>query len=302
MIINKPKILFIGCNENQIPYLHEIKRRDFYVVGIDQNNDCPGKQFCDSFYKISYDDYDEMIRIGMQESFNKDCKVFTASSQFAHKGAAIFAEYFEINYPKEVSVDFCLDKTIYYSYFLKEKIPLPKTYFIQTFEEMEEIITNSKVSSFYLKSDFSKSPNYVYKINLENYKDKAVFWGRDRYLKNNYILQEEFFGISLRINVFGDRYNVIDFISGEKTNSFDHLLLKFGVINVLKSIIHFLGMTHWLIKFDVIVNERSFVVIDIGLDPPSRMRRIYLKSNINFFKHYVNQYIDKNISFPNLKD
>lgn len=293
------KVLFLGCNSNQIPYMLEIRRQGYYIVGVDVNKDCNGIEFCDKFYNVGYNDFDELINIGILEHFTNKSKIFTASAQFAYAGAATFANYFNIVYPKLEKINFCLDKVKYYEYFKQNNIPIPKTFYIRNKIELFDVINlNLEVTNFYLKSDYSKNPNYVYRLNKNNIDNLNIFWGNDRYLRDCYILQEEFIGTSLRINVYGNRFNVIDFETGKKTNLFHMKIAEFNVIQILKKLISYLGMENWLLKFDIILNDSGFVLIDIGLDPPSRMLNFAMQNNINFHEHYINQYLNYDITYP----
>jgi hypothetical protein len=302
-MMNKIKVLFLGCNESQIPYLTEIKMQNYFVVGVDLNDNCKGKYLCDKFYNIGYDNFEELLSVGEKENFTFSSKVFTAGAQFAHRGAAVFAKHFNIKYPSLEKIDFCLDKVKYYDYFLKNCIPLPKTFYIINKSDLiEKINNNNEIKNFYLKSDYSKNPNYVYRLNRNTYDSVNIFWGRDRYLVNCYILQEEFVGVSVRINVYGNRFNVIDFETGVKTDKHHDLINKFKIFNVLEKIIGYLEMEFWLLKFDIIINQGGFVIIDIGIDPPSRMLSCALQNNINFYKHYCNLYLNSLSTFPKLLD
>ena len=293
------KILFLGCNHNQVPYIEELKKMNFYVVGVDGNKNSPGLNLCDSFYNLRYDNYDDLIEVGKKEKFTSDDKVFTASAQFAHRGASIFANFFKINYPKLELIDFCLDKTSYYNYFIKNNIPIPRTYYIKNENDLVDKLDNYNSNKwFFLKSDYSKNPNYVYRINRKSLNQTNIFWGRDRYLVNHYILQEEFIGQSLRINVFGDNFNIINFNNSVFTSKYNKMLKSFGTIEKLKEIISFLNMKNWLLKFDIIVNESSYVVLDIGIDPPSRMLKKSKEVGVNFYKYYLNQYLNNKINYP----
>ena len=49
---------------------------------------------------------------------------------------------------------------------------------------------------------------------------------------------------------------------------------------------------------DIILNEKEYVVLDIGMDPPFRMNKDALNNGINFAKHYLDQFLDNNISYP----
>ena len=299
----KTKILFLGCNHNQIPYLEELSNRGYKIIGADLNIDAPGKFYCHNFYNIGYDDLDGLLQIGRNENFTSSDKIFTASAQFAYKGNAHFASYFKIPYPEEEVIDFCLDKVAYYKFFLKNNIPLPKTKFIKTKNQLVSELSNENLSKwFWLKSDFSKNPNYVYRINCSSPVRDDIFWGNDRYLKNYYILQEEYPGVSLRLNIYGDRFNVIDFVSSEYTNKYHKEIIDFGVINKLKSLMKELKIYNWLVKFDIILNEEGYAVLDIGLDPPSRMKNKAINLGINFEKYYLDQYLDNKIQYPKILD
>ncbi len=297
------KLLFIGCNHDQLPYLLELKKYQFDIIGTDMNPNAPGKELCNEFYHVAYDDLDGLIEIGINEKFKSDDKVFTASAQFAHKGAAHFAHKFDINYPTENSIDLCLDKTLFYKQFQKLDISIPKTHFISDKNEFINAISSlDNSSNYYLKSDFSKNPNYVYKFNPMNVDIENIFWGRDRYLKNHYILQKEFIGESLRINVYGKRFNVFQFGPMKKITSEKAKIIKFGVIRSLLKFIKNQQLEEWLIKFDIILSEDDYVVLDVGLDPPFRMVNESKLQNINFAKYYLRHYLDQQVEYPESLD
>ena len=94
------KILFLGCNHNQIPYLQELSKRNYRIIGVDLNSNAPGKSYCHSFYNIGYDDNDGLLELGKKENFKSSDKVFTASAQFAYKGGAFFCLLLQNTIPK----------------------------------------------------------------------------------------------------------------------------------------------------------------------------------------------------------
>ena len=293
------KILFIGCNHDQLPYLTELKLRGYFIVGIDKNPDAPGSSLCDVFYEVGYDEIESMIRIGEQHKFGPEDKVFTAAAQFAHKGAASFAGYFGCFYPKVADIDSCLDKVAYYKVFPEIGVPIPFTKFIQKKSSLKSALKQFNPNTFcYLKSDYSKNPNYVYRFQVSAYEDQKIFWGRDRYLREYYILQEEVLGPSLRINLYGDRFNIYDFNTGLKADAFKSMAESVGVLKALRKIRSHYGMDRWLIKFDVIINEDGFAVLDIGMDPPFRMNKTSVENGINFARHYLDHYLDGVMSYP----
>lgn len=296
------KLLFLGCNYDQVPYLESINKQDWEIVGVDLNQNAPGRPLCDKFHSIGYDDLTGLVEVGIKEEFTKNDMVFTAAAQFAQKGAAHFSDHFGISFPSENSVDLCLDKTAYYEYFSKNNIPIPKTWNIKNKDELKGKVRESESEWFYLKSDFSKNPNYVYRFNSSDIPWDDFFWGKDRYLREYYVLQEEVQGVSLRINVFGDRFNVFDFLTGEKTNIHHNKILALNIVQTLKQFIKKQGMQNWLVKFDIILSDNEYVVLDIGLDPPSRMLKESKENKINFEKYYVAQYLLGKVEYPHILD
>lgn len=297
------KLLFIGCNHDQLPYLLELKKYQFDIIGTDMNPNAPGKNLCNKFYQVGYDDLDGLKEIGINEKFKSDDKVFTASAQFAHKGAAHFAHKYDIEYPLESNIDLCLDKTLFYKQFQKLDIPIPQTHFISDKDEFINAIRSLDSSTnYYLKSDFSKNPNYVYKFNPMSVDIDNIFWGRDRYLRNHYILQKEFIGESLRINVYGDRFNVFQIEPMKKISEKKDEIIEKGVLRSFLKFIKDQQLEKWLIKFDIILNKEDYVVLDVGLDPPFRMVNESKLQNINFAKYYVGHYLNQQLEYPESLD
>ena len=46
------KLLFLGCNTDQVPYLEVLQNQDWKIVGSDLNRNPPGKILCNSFHNI----------------------------------------------------------------------------------------------------------------------------------------------------------------------------------------------------------------------------------------------------------
>jgi hypothetical protein len=295
----KKNLLFLGCNYSQLPFLEILKNQEWNIIVADLNPDSPGKVLCDSFYNVGYDDLNNLIDIGKKEGFTQNDKVFSAAAQFAQKGAAHFAEHFNIPYVSEHSIDLCLDKAAYYDYFLQTNIPIPPTWYIRNKDELCTLILSlDQTKWYYLKSDYSKNPNYVYRFNASNINFESFFWGQDRYLREFYILQEEFSGVTLRLNLYGDRFNVIDFLSGNLTHEYHNQLKTLGIVETLLKFMTDTGLQGWLIKFDIILRDEEYVVLDVGMDPPFRMRKESKRQGIHFEKHYIDQYLYKLISYP----
>ena len=291
------KILVLGCNHDQIPYLKELKNQ-FLIIGSDMNDCAPGKEYCDIFYNVGYDEYDKLIEIGLKEKFNRFDRVFTAASQFALLGCSIFATKFEIPFISKKSIEIVLDKSKFYSFFKSINVPIPETHYISNLNELKNKISNiGNNKTYYLKSDFSKNPNYVYKLKLETIKSLNIFWGRDKFLRNHYILQEEYIGEHLRINLIKDDFILFPMKYGDilKTTKAD--IINRGVITKLNLISKNLGFTNWIVKFDIVLGSNGYVVLDIGLDPPFRLNKLYNVNSLNLAKHYIELCLNNNSTF-----
>ena len=293
------KILFLGCNHDQVPYLQEIKKRGYFIIGTDINVNAIGKVLCDKFYTVGYNDFSELIEIGRKEGFTSNDKVFTAGAQFAQLGAAHFANEFQIPYPTIQSVEICLDKVKFYKFFQENQLPIPKTFFIKDVVELKKKISQiGREKSYYLKSDFSKNPNYIYKFIGNNLSERNIFWGRDRYLHDHYILQEEFMGEHLRINIIGDDFILFPVDLKKKLRTTKKEIADRGIVKRLKSIVEVLGFSNWLVKFDIVFGKNDYVVLDIGMDPPYRLNKYYMEKNISMPNYYLNQYLENKIKYP----
>jgi hypothetical protein len=291
------KVLFLGLNNNQLPYINILKEQlGYYVVGTDLNEKAVGRTKVDVFYPCGYNEYEKLVQIGIKEGFSNSDKVFTASSQFAHLGASYFANHFDIDYPRFDDIKLCLDKSLYYAFFQKNNIPLPKTWILKTQDELEDILSNQpQNNSFYLKSDNSKNPKYVYRFLNKDLKDLNINWKKDRYFQEYYILQEEFYGEHIRLNIFGDKCLVYHFeierLKYDKSYQIE-LIKKAKVLESLQQFLQKINMQNWLLKFDIVVNKDfEFVVLDIGMDPPYRMLNDYKIRQQNFEKNYIEMYL-----------
>lgn len=292
------KLLFLGCNELQVGYLKALQSMGFHIVGTDINDSAPGRNWCDTFYCCGYDDADALLGIGRAEGFTSSDKVFTAASQFAHLGAAAFAERFCIDYPASEMIKIALDKTLFYRHFETLGVPIPETTLVRQESDLFSIINASPAGWFYLKSDFSKNPNYVYRIHTNDAFDANIQWNKDRYLRNHYVLQPEFKGVSLRLNLYGTRFNVFDFETSQKTQMYNDQLLGMGVLDQLRKISSSMGFNGWLTKYDIILGKADFVVLDIGIDPPSRMRANAKEIRVPFIEPYLRHYLFDEVGYP----
>jgi hypothetical protein len=289
------KLLFLGCNNNQIPYLLEAKKLGYFIVGTDTNKHAPGKKYADKFFQASYEDREALIAIVKKENFTKKDKVFTAASQFAYIGASQFADFFKIKYPKPENIDICLDKIKLYKFLESNNIPIPPTKYINSQETLEKNIKSNQ--TYFLKSDWSKNPNYIYQLKRGNINN--INWQKDRYLRKGYVLQSKIEGNHYRINLWKNNY----FIFYKITDKFSFPIKIIGkehlkIINKLFKITKLLSLNDFLVKFDLIIDQSKYYLIDIGIDPPMRLKLWLESMNISFPYFYLKHYLFKKPEYP----
>ena len=66
----------------------------------------------------------------------------------------------------------------------------------------------------------------------------------------------------------------------------------------MQSVVKKLGFSDFFVKFDVVLNENHYVLLDIGIDPPYRMRNYYENRNLNFVRMYIGHYMLGRIEYP----
>ena len=292
----KSKILFFGCNSHQIPYMQNLKKRGYWIVATDMNNDAPGIHLADSFYHCGYDNYEGLEKAVDTEGPDEIKHVFTASSQFSHLGASHVANYLGIRYPELMDINICLDKTKFYPLFKKNGILIPDTHYVRNKEELVKSLSKyPNDTSFYLKSDFSKNPNHIYMGTSKEILNTEINWKKDRYFQEFYILQTNYIGEGIRLNLFPEGYELYDFESGKILDKNDWLQFHdFGILNRLLDLKQQLGMNDWLLKYDVLIGSDDYVVLDIGMDPPYRMKKYWESQGLDFIDFYINLYLNPN--------
>lgn len=286
------KIIVLGGNHDQIPYIRELKKLNFYIILTDINENAPGKELCNEFHCISYEQNTELLNLALSLKLNPNDRVFTAASQFAHEACAKISQACGIDYPEVSTIQMILDKKKYYKEFELRGLPIPQTNIVNEEAQLNSIM--KKVSSsdvFYLKSDFSKNPNYVYKFTPENYSSANIFWGKDNFLREGYLLQKEVLGRHVRINRICKTGLEFDFFTHECIHGMNIWDNFSEITDTLDKFLEIHHLNNWLVKFDLIINSSGWVVLDIGIDPPLRMKNHLEKHGTNFVREYVLQYV-----------
>ena len=300
------KVLIAGLNYNQMAYVQEIKKKGYFIVGVDKNPNAPAKYLCNIFYNLGYNEVEKLLDMCIKENFNEDDKIFTASLQESYLYLSTVANRLKIKFPSKDSIEVAIDKFKLYPFLKNLNVSCPDTKYVLSSNEMYSSYRNLKEGIYYyLKSDFSKNPNYVYKFAKGRFNIDSINWEKDRYLRKGYVLQEEFKGEKIRINIFGNNFLAYSFsfekkeeikpLNGEDT----HNLCKLGIIDALIKVTNKLELEEYLVKYDIILNEEGeYVILDIGIDPPYRMRHHYESIGLNFAKMYVEHYLEGKINYP----
>jgi len=295
-------VVCIGGSANQVPYLKEIRKKNFKVFLLDKNRDCPGKDFSNEYASIGYDKINELKLLTKSEFFNSNeiKYVFSAASQFSQYGLSVFSELLGLDFINKKNILSCLDKKIFYEIFNKLSAPFPETVLIYNFKDLESATYNNINCNWYLKSDYGKSPNYIYKINKDNFNNINIFWGKDRYLSECYLLQKEFNGIHIRVNILDNSFCMFNHTDNKLIEDINliNIIKRFKVFDKLIEIRNYLNFEKFICKFDIIVSKNDWVVIDIGIDPPARLLKLCLNNNINFYELYVKLMFREKVEFP----
>lgn len=281
-----PKLLFLGCNYNQLPYVKAVKSLGFTVVGTDLNPEAPGALLVDSFHVVGYNDQERLATLVQDEGFGSDDRIFTASAHFAWEGAAAVAARLGIKYLSPETVDICIDKSKLYPLMDRLGVPVPSTVLLG----VEDDPVTDPDNVYYLKSDYGKSPRYCYRITNGVHVQRPVAF--DRYYRSCFLLQQEVLGLQYRVNLYGDQAAVF-------LKFTDHCAVPLSVLGPghaaviagLRGIVTELGLQGVMTKFDLIVNESGWFVIDLGLDPPMRMLLLCQYKGIDFPSAYVRGHI-----------
>jgi len=281
-----PKVLFLGCNDDQVPYLVAAQSLGFTAVGTGMNARAPGAALADRFHQVSYVDTGSLLEAVRSESWDSDDRVFTAAAHLAYEGAALVADALGIPFLQPSAVLTCLDKSRFYPFLRKHGIPVPETH---PFDPLEPNVPDPG-RTYFLKSDYGKSPRYCYRI-----ADGQIppLPGRyDDYYRRHLLLQEEVRGTHFRINLYADQVAV--FLKCTETVAVPLRVIGPGhqeITTGLRRIVVALGVERFITKFDVVVDENSWYVLDIGLDPPFRLLHLCTHLGFDFPAAYSRHYL-----------
>ena len=285
----KKRILVLGLNYDQVPFIIIIKKIGLQVIGVDVNSEAPGIKYCDIFINSSYDDFEKISLYLKKIKFSSNDFLFSASSQNSLISLCKIAKKFNIKFLDIKTLDKCIDKSKMNKLLKKNKILIPKTTYIT-----HNKIKVDKNKTYFLKSDYGKSPKYCYIIKKGKIPKLPP---KDSFFKNYFLLQEKINGIHYRVNLLDNKI----FIFKKKTDKIcvpDYKFCNFdkSIKIKLRNFSKKNKLNNFLLKFDIIVDNKGWYLIDIGFDPPKRLDAIMRYKNKDFYKAYVYNWLkNKNL-------
>jgi hypothetical protein len=285
MAMNGKNVLILGCSPKQLEYAQYLQSECRRLIIVDKSPFIQ-IQFDAIHIKLGYDKVGEITSALSELGIMPDI-IFTAADQISHIYACELAQELGITY--RLSKD--LAETIntkfrYYDMFSNHGLDIPLTAYYYDKESLSSALREQINSGqiVYVKSDYSKNPRYVYKI--ENISQvEHINWVRDRHLNQGYVVQPFVVGTCYRLNLFNSQCVAFNFDTGQILSE-----IPSGLRNYLPKLYQFNflhGLDFEIVKFDLIYHETNGVrVLDIGLDPPSRLREYCLQKQFGFVEAY----------------
>lgn len=294
MLINIDKnILILGLNHDQLPYIKIIKKLGYKIFGVDKNKNAPGKKFCSFFLRTPYTNEKKIIKFLILKKFSPQGYFFTAASQISLLSLAKIAKKLNVKFIDPGTIDRCIDKSKMNKLLLKNKIPIPKTKYI-----FKKKVITDKTKEYFLKSDYGKSPKYCYFIKNGI---TPPLPSKDSFYKKCFLLQEKIQGEHYRINYLNGSFFLFKKIN-DRICSPTVRLSKYSrsIKDKIAKFVNSNKLEKFLIKFDLILNENNWYIIDIGFDPPKRLENLMIFMGKDFYKAYVYNWLDKKNLFNKL--
>lgn len=294
MLSRSKDILILGLNFDQLNFIKVIKKMGYNIFGVDQNQNAPGVKYCNFYYKCSYTEVDKILKFINKNNFSKNGNFFTAASQVAYLSLAKIAKKNKSKFIDPVIVDKCINKKTMNDLFLKNNISIPNTVYI--YNNKTKL---NKNKTYFLKSDYGKTPKYCYKI-----KNGILpgFPKKDDFYKKCFLLQDEIIGEHYRLNLIDGNFIVFYKLNEKLFKLVRKTKYSFPKIKkTLDTFVKRLKLDKLIIKFDIIVNKDNWYAIDIGFDPPKRLESVMNFDNRDFFKAYVYYWFNQQNLFKKLK-
>ena len=139
----KPFVIFLGCNIKQLVYLKRLHLLGYPIILIDKNKNSVGAELSVMSFKCSYTDKIGLFKIYKKVKKLKILGIFSASSHFAHIGGVYLAKKLNLKYPSKKNISICMNKCLFYPFFKKNDISIPKTRYVKNRDELKKKLSQS---------------------------------------------------------------------------------------------------------------------------------------------------------------
>ncbi len=275
------RVLFLGCNANQVPYLEAARALGFEVIGTDRNAAAPGATRADHFEAVGYDDVAGLRRIAEHHGLGPDDRIFTASAHLAYEAASVVAAERGVPFPSPEAIATALDKTRFYPRCAAVGLRVPPTR--ELLPDATPHLDPERV--YWLKSDYGKSPRWCFRVTDGRLPERPP---HDAFYRRAFVLQDEIEGRHWRLNLWGDE--LAAFARNDQGGWCAMAGLgaaQEAVAAGLRGFLTDVGLEGGLTKWDLIEREGEWFVLDLGLDPPARLRTLCAHRGVDFPAAYT---------------
>ena len=279
------KCLFIGCSDAQVPYLRAAVALGFDCIVTDRDPLRAGAAHeagAVEFATCGYDDINGMLALAEEVGLGPDDKVFTAAMHHAHEAASAVAYQVGIDYPTPDAIDRVVCKMR-----LREVADS-----VSLWAADYSVWRPGCPVPDFIKSDYGKSPRYCWDTG-GSAPDAPV--RRDRFYRRSLLGQRRIYGRHWRIvanerAIIGafrrDIYNEAKWHTETPSGCLDAEFLP----EMASSLFTTGGL---LLKADLIDTGCSTLLIDLGIDPPQRLRLYWEAQGEDFVAAYVRHHLTR---------
>jgi len=279
-----PKCLFIGCSPAQVPYLRAAVALGFDCIVTDRDPLRAGAAHeagAVEFATCGYDDINGMLAIAEEVGLGPDDKVFTAAMHHAHEAASAVAYQVGIDYPTPDAIDRVVCKMR-----LREvasrwgwMCPDYHTWFPGVWQV-------GTVARGFVKSDYGKSPRYCWPPGTEI----AIPHRRDSFFRRAFLEQDSVEGHHWRIIATADG-EIGSFYRPSTAERWISFSAPCSLGREVADMATALGRL--VLKVDVIDASDEVYLLDLGIDPPQRLRLYWEAQGEDFAAAYVRHHLTR---------
>lgn len=269
------KILILGAGIFQVNLIKKAKEFGYWVIVATYKGNYPGLEFCDESVDIDITDYEKLSQLVEEQNIKA---VITTGSDVALPTIGKLVDKYKLIGPTFFAADIVSSKTNFRKFQKDHQIQSPDFIKSNDLKLFLEFIQKSS-GKFVVKPDDSSGSRGIHFINENDSIDslKESFISAQSYSRNGWVCIEEFI---LGQEVGGDAFMVngkVEFIVTTTKHLKEALVLGHtipGSLNPiiidqikvhLESICNTLGYRSGPLNFDVMVNEGTITVIEMGL-------------------------------------